>query len=382
MNVVHDCMFSGVTTLSPTTTILDAMRRMMRQPPGFAVVLDNTALVGLVTEFDFLRWIVAGHDIKEMHLRDVRLSTPQTVRENTPCQALLHIYNHRRIRRFPVLNEDELLSGGITEKQILKSLPRSKLMVHYRVEDMVVSAPPSVSPDMAYMEVARKMVKWHRGCVLVSEGERLLGMVTEGDLLRFRIRPQWTPDARIDQWPMPKPITIEPDRSLLFALNLFVQSNHRRLPVVAKPEKEGEEGKLIGLLTQTDLLKQVVDSARSHKAILNPEDINEPAIWFEPEGEHRILALNEKAAHAMELDPDAWIGHPVHDLAADPAIWGAISTLLQSSGTIDRIHLPLRSGQGGSICVACRFSLVHTPTGKDRIFWTMGSMENGRERCG
>ena len=387
MNVVSDCMFPDVTTLTPATTLLNAIRRVLRQKLGFAVILDNTRPVGLVTEFDFLRWILSGKDINSVRVGDLPLSVPQMVREDTPCQALLLIYNRRRFRRFPVLNDDELLSGGIMEKQILRSLPRSKLMLYYRVADMVISAPPVVAADMPYMEVVNKMVKWHRGCVLIPEGEGLRGMITEGDLLRFRIGPHWDENSVAGQLPMVKPVTIEPDRDLLFALDLFIKSDHRRLPVVEKvknsPESDqtNQGGKLIGLLTQTDLLKQVVDSARSHKAVLNPEDIDEPAIWFEPEGEHRILALNNKGAEAMGLDPLVWVNRPVRDLAVDPAVWNAISTLLHSSGSIDRINLPLRSGEGHTICAACSFSLVHTPTGEDRVFWTMGSMEEGQGEC-
>lgn len=381
MNVVRDYMFPDITTLSPTTTLLEAMRRITRQLSGFAIILDNMTLAGLVTEFDFVRWLVEGFDIAQVRIGDLQLSIPQTVHENTPYQALLHLYNHRRFRRFPVLNDDELLSGGITEKQILKFLPRSELMVHYRVTDSMVSNPPEISSDLIFMDVARKMVQWHRGCVLVSENKQLLGMVTEGDLLRFRLTAQWSSDTMVGQWPLSKPLTIEPNRSLLYALDLFIQSGHRRLPVVVKGTKNNPENTLIGLLTQTDLLKQVVDSARSHKAVLNPEDINEPAVWFEPEGNHRILALNEKGAKALELDPTIWVGRSVHDLAIDPSIWEAISILLQSCGTIDRINLPLRSGLGNGMCGSCHFSLVHTPTGKDRIFWTIIGTENDRIKC-
>ncbi|MBF0162315.1 MAG: hypothetical protein HQL88_08500, partial [Magnetococcales bacterium] len=71
----------------------------------------------------------------------------------------------------------------------------------------------------------------------------------------------------------------------------------------------------------------------------------------------------------------------VHELAVDPDIWGAITTLLQNCGNIDQISLPLRTGQGNGLCVTCRFSLVHTPTGEDRIFWTLLGMESGRSSC-
>ena len=381
MNSVRDCMFPNVITLSPSTTLLEAIRRVMRQPFGFAVVLDNMALVGLMTEFDFLRWIVAGHNIAQARIQDFALSVPQTVREETPCQALLHIYNHRRFRRFPVLNEENVLSGGITEKQIVAALPRSELMAHYRVSDVLLPNTPVVAPHLTYQEVAQQMVTWHRGCVLVAEGDKLLGIVTEGDLLRFRLSTAWDEQALVSQLPLSPPVTIHPDRSLLFALNLFVHSGHRRIPVVAQRDKAAGDGPVIGLLTQTDMLKQVVDSARSHKAVLNPEDINEPAIWFEPGGDHCILALNEKGANALELDATTWIGRSVHDLAVDADIWGALSILLQNCGTIDQIGLPLRTGSGSGVCVTCRFSLVHTPAGEDRIFWTLHDMESGRPSC-
>lgn len=375
MNIVRDCMFPDVSTLSPTATLLEAVRRVLRGGLGFSVVLDNMNLVGLVTEYDFIRWMVNGYDLSKTKIGDLHVSVPQTVHENTPCQSLFNIYTQRRFRRFPVLNDDELLSGGISEKQILRSLPRSKLMAHYLVSDVVVSAPPILDSNQTVMAVARKMVADHRGCVLIQEGETFLGMITEGDLLRFRVDTAWNPEALVKQLPLVKSKTIEPDRNLLFALDFFAKNGHRRVPVVTK------EGQLTGLLTQTDILKQVADSARLHKAVLNPEDIHVPALWFEPDGEHRILALNNKGIEAFELKENDWVGRSVHALSVDPNIWNAISVLLQSCGTINSISLPLRTGEGGSICVSCRFSLVHTPTGEDRIFLTINEMEDGRKIC-
>ncbi len=76
----------------------------------------------------------------------------------------------------------------------------------------------------------------------------------------------------------------------------------------------------------------------------------------------------KKGAEALDLDPETWIGKSITTLAVDQPVWAAISTLLLSCGTIEGINLPLRTGTGNAICVACRFSLIHTPTGADRIF--------------
>ncbi|MBF0193787.1 MAG: CBS domain-containing protein [Magnetococcales bacterium] len=375
MSLVRDCMFPNIATLSPDTTLLEAGQRMVRQAPGFAIILENMTLTGLVTDFDFIKWIAAGHDPKQVKISDLPSSPPQTVHEDTHCQDLLKIYYQRRFRRFPVLNDDEILSGGITEKQILAALPRSNLMAHYLVDDMVVSAPPAVPPNMPYMEVAKRMVSWHRGCVLVMEDESYLGIITEGDMLRYRVDPNWHENLLATDMASKNATTISQQSDLLQARDLFVLTKHRRMPVV------DSKGQVIGLLTQTDLLRQVADSARSHQAVLNPEDITEPAIWFSPDDDNIILAMNEKGAKALELDPEEWVGQPVAPLAVDQPVWAAISTLLMSCGTIDGINLPLRTGNGNSLCVSCRFSLIHTPTGDDRVFWTIGAMEAGRKNC-
>ncbi|MBF0370549.1 MAG: CBS domain-containing protein [Magnetococcales bacterium] len=377
MSVVRQCMFPDVATLSPSVTLMEAARRMVQQAPGFAVVLDNMALTGLVTEFDLLKWLVRGRDPHTTFIRDLPISSPQVVHEDTQCQELLKLYNQRRFRRFPVMNEDELLSGGIMEKQILTALPRSKLLSHYRVQDILGKKSAIVTLPFTCMAAAREVVSRHLGCILLQkEGETgLAGMVTEGDVLRHWVSGNWQPEARVESIMRSDPITIEPDRDLLYAVDFFKKTGHRRVPVLTP------DGTLIGLLTQTDILRQMSHSAHSRRAVMNPEDIEQPAIWFEPDGEHRILALNEKGAKALGLDAESWVGRSVSAFSTDPQLWHAVTVLLQNCGTLEKISLPLRTGDGHPLCVSSRFRLVHTPTGEDRVFWTIGGLESGRKEC-
>ncbi len=76
MSLVRDCMFPNVATLAPETTLFEAGQRMVRQAPGFAIVLDNMAIVGLLTDFDFIKWIVEGHDPKQIKILDLPSSPP------------------------------------------------------------------------------------------------------------------------------------------------------------------------------------------------------------------------------------------------------------------------------------------------------------------
>ncbi|MBF0610136.1 MAG: CBS domain-containing protein [Magnetococcales bacterium] len=374
MTIVRDCMFRNITTLSPNSTLWEAMTAITRQAPGFAVVLERMELVGLVTEYDMIQWIDKGLDLDNTPLSTLSLSTPQVIHESAACQEFLRLFNQRRIRRFPVLNEDGILSGGVMEKQILSSLPRSNLLAHYRVSDLIPSPPPILPPSQNYQEVTKKMVRWHRGCVLVVENEQLTGIVTEGDLVRARLKEGWSPQWPVVNFMNPHPVTIEMDRDLLYAMDFFRLKGHRRLAVI------DNQGKVRGLLTQTDLLKQMVHSARSRQAILNPEDIAEPAFWFDPLPDHPLLAYNEKGGQTLGLDQQH-IGQSIRSLAEDPELWDAISIVLRNSGTVGPLQLPLRTTSGARLCLRCRFSLIPTPTGEDRIFCTVLPVEGSGLEC-
>ncbi|MBF0189235.1 MAG: CBS domain-containing protein, partial [Magnetococcales bacterium] len=359
MSIVRNCMLRDIATFSPSTSLMEVIRRMVRQSTGFSVVLDHMQLSGLLTDFDILKWMEKGVDLEKTHVGDIRLSKPQVVYEETDCQEFLNIYNTRRFRRFPVLTSEELLTGGITEKQILGSLPMSNLLGHYRVSDVVVLEPPEVPFDLAFNKAVKRMVRWHRGCLLVIKDRHLVGVVTERDLLRGLVRDDWNERLPVHEIMSTDLTTIAPDRDLRFAMDAFRRTGHRAFPVV------DVTGRLLGLITQTDLLKQMAHSARSRRAVLNPEDIQEPAVWFEPDGEHRILAMNKRGAETLELDPDRWVGRSVNALTEDEKLWPAISTVLRNSGSIHQLTLPLKTGTGNPLCIGCRFNLVPTPTGED-----------------
>ncbi|MBF0588217.1 MAG: CBS domain-containing protein [Magnetococcales bacterium] len=376
MPIVRDCMLRNIATFAPSTSLMEAIRRMLRQEIGLAVVLDNSmALTGLFTSFDLIKWMVRGNNLESTTLADVRVSAPIVVYENMNCQDFLKLYNQRRVRRFPVLNDDELLSGGILEQQILASMPRSNLLAHYRISDIMLKKTPIIQKNMVFSDMAKEMVSTHKGCMLICEGKKLLGVITEDDLLRERISESWDPKRPAGDFMQTDPRTIEEDRDLLYAIDFFQRTGLRRVAVV------DQDNQVVGLLSQTLLLRQMADSARSRQAVLNPEDITEPAVWFEPEKEQTILALNQAGASLLKINISEWVGRPITELSEDPKIWSAIYTLLRHSGSLENISIKIRTGDGNQLCISSRFSLIDTPTGESRIFWTIDNVDGSGASC-
>ena len=112
----------------------------------------------------------------------------------------------------------------------------------------------TVEPDARLAEAARRMAQRGVGAVLVLDGERLTGILTERDLLKA-VAAGFTDEARVSEWMTRQPETVEADESTDHAASLMIHGGFRHLPVV-------EGGRAIGILSIRDLMRVALqDSA-------------------------------------------------------------------------------------------------------------------------
>ncbi len=101
-----------------------------------------------------------------------------------------------RVRALPVLAEG-LLLGVADHREVLRALLRRLVsrspvgpgpLDGLRVDALAISAPASVSPETPLDHAVARLCSMHSGCLAVVEtgpdGDRMLGLLTEGDLLR------------------------------------------------------------------------------------------------------------------------------------------------------------------------------------------------------
>jgi CBS domain-containing protein len=111
----------------------------------------------------------------------------------------------------------------------------------------------SVEPGLALSEVAKRMVAKDVGAVLVTEGKRLVGILTERDVLRAVARGV-DQSTTVADWMTPDPETLDPDESTEHAAVLMIHGGFRHLPVT-----EGDE--VVGMLSIRDLMRVVLEDA-------------------------------------------------------------------------------------------------------------------------
>ena len=102
-------------------------------------------------------------------------------------------------------------------------------------------------------EIAQRMVERDVGAVLVLEGQQLVGILTERDILRAVARGLDDSSAVAD-WMTRDPDTLEADESTRHAATLMIHGGFRHLPVM-----EGDE--VVGMLSIRDLMRIVLDDS-------------------------------------------------------------------------------------------------------------------------
>jgi len=101
----------------------------------------------------------------------------------------------------------------------------------------------SVDPTASIGEAAEKMIEGGVGAVVVMEdGVRLTGIITERDLLRAVAQRARAAEARVRQWMTESVITIEPDTPIEDAAKMMFEKNFRHLPV-------SRDGRLLGIVS-------------------------------------------------------------------------------------------------------------------------------------
>jgi len=90
----------------------------------------------------------------------------------------------------------------------------------------------TVAPEDTLGEVAEKMMKQNVGAVIVKDFGRMIGILTERDMLRAMASRMHTSEARVRQWMTPDPITASTDMALDDAAKVMLDHGFRHLPVM------------------------------------------------------------------------------------------------------------------------------------------------------
>jgi len=122
-----------------------------------------------------------------MKARDVMTRDPKTVSSDQPLSDVLRIMRDEDIGMVPITegNGQGHVAGVVTDRDIALYLgERDDKPSNVRVREVMGGNVVAVAPDDDLSEVSRKMEESQVRRILVTEGDRLVGVIATADLAR------------------------------------------------------------------------------------------------------------------------------------------------------------------------------------------------------
>ena len=134
MSQVRDIMQKKVITIELQKTVQNAVVILKEKHISFVVVVKDSKPVGVISERDIVRKVVAENvDPKSTQLEVIMSKNFKWVEPNASIESAVQKMLNNNIRRLVVL-EDENLAGVITQTDLTEFL-RSKILINATVEN-------------------------------------------------------------------------------------------------------------------------------------------------------------------------------------------------------------------------------------------------------
>ncbi len=109
------------TTVTPNTTVLEAVQAMERDAVGAVAVVEGGQLLGMFTERDvMLRVVLKQRNPSQTKVGDVMTSPVETTTDDISEEEALTQMIERHIRHFPIVGKNGELMGVLSIRNVLE----------------------------------------------------------------------------------------------------------------------------------------------------------------------------------------------------------------------------------------------------------------------
>ncbi|MFN8968391.1 MAG: CBS domain-containing protein [Pseudanabaena sp.] len=222
------------------------------------LVVDNEQLVGIVTERDVVR-LSAEQLPLDVTVTEVMARPVVTLRESafTDLFLAINLIQQHHIRHLPIVDDSDRLVGLVTYESLRQTSRPIDLLRLRLVKEVMTREVICAAPEESMLAIAKLMAHYRISSVIIAE-TRLkqdnclqvpVGILAERDIVQFQALglnlESWTAAAM-----MSTPIfAVKPEDSLWMVHQIMEQHFISRIAVV------GEEGAILGIITQTSLLQ-------------------------------------------------------------------------------------------------------------------------------
>lgn len=355
---VCDVMRKDVVTICPDETLVTAAKMMAEKNVSSVVVVDDSAVVGIITETDLVRRVaVRNSNFHKMKVDMIMSSPVEVARPDSSAFEAGIIMETKHIKRLPILSDKQLV-GIVTQNDLTRILSCYGLC---RSVAQIMSKDVAAVPRKATVaEAAKIMASRNISCVAILDDGEVVGVFTEADLLKRVVATQRNPAAtKMEEVMSSCAMSVPPDYSILSAKKTMEDTNIQALVVT-----DGK--KLRGIVTRTDIFMAIRNKLRAKE-----------------EKNLGILAKSKSNIYTMTMDGKITYVNPAFMKLLDvssPAdlvgrsflpqrFWvnpndGARFLKKLSKGAVETTELALKTSEGKTIYVTCFSTLTKNVHGE------------------
>ncbi len=118
-----------------------------------------------------------------MKIRDLMIPDPITIPVDTSIEEAIGLMKSNSIRHLPVVSKGGNLEGFVTLADLKQGLIPS-MVADLSLADLMISSPVTVRPEDDIEIAAQYIYKYKIGGLPVVKGKKLVGIITQSDILR------------------------------------------------------------------------------------------------------------------------------------------------------------------------------------------------------
>jgi CBS domain-containing protein len=190
---VRTIMTQQAVTLVNDATIREAVEVIVGKKIGGLPIVDHDGVLeGIVTERDVMR--VLGAQQSTLKVEDIMSTSLRVTAPDCPIASVARDMTKYRFRRLPVVSDD-VLYGIVTATDLMSYLGSREVfsrlttgnvseVMGLLIRTLITGDLYTTTPERSINEAAREMLEKNIGALPVIENSRLIGLVTEFDLVR------------------------------------------------------------------------------------------------------------------------------------------------------------------------------------------------------
>jgi len=130
---------SRIISVSPDTSVYEALELMAKHDIGAVVVLDGQKLVGIFSERDYARKVILhGKSSKEMQVREIMTHKVLCVTPDQMVGECMEIMTQKRCRHLPVVEEKRVI-GMLSIGDLVKEVISEQQQTINQLESYIMS---------------------------------------------------------------------------------------------------------------------------------------------------------------------------------------------------------------------------------------------------